>query len=323
MRLIIVLFSLVAPVQAMATPEQIDIQWQGDFSATAQFLGHARGYSGDMGVGIQEAIVHTKLVTENYKPLSASFGLGVLEKFNYETVLSPFAPIDVGLHYGWLELASSYGLRWQVGQLARITLFENAFSTRNAHIQHASINYSHSWFYPGIRAGITWGMFDSYIEMTGPDNPNASATVLGTRLNYGNGEMLFSAELSESRNAFHASWKQMIHFVKLGMIVEYSQLKDDLAWRDDNALAVAGLFEISLERNIFSFRGELFDAGNSGVYTFETAGVITATYTFKTSQQTYLRLEAVYAKSSNKIFREEGVWVADQYGTAFQMGLTF
>jgi len=311
----------------IADQTPIEVQWQADVSSSFQFLAHSRTNIGNIGTGIQDAIMHAEIRNSTLSPLKATLGFGVLEYFNYEGTLAPFSPIDIGLHYGWIEYQSSSQWRWQMGQLQNQSGLENGVSTKNAHIQFGSINNSRSFYYPGLRSAFTTGSMQVYAEISAPEIPNEIAATLGTQYeyDYDNGKLALNLTHypDEQSTYYNLSWVQNISMFSLGGVFDYIQLSDSPAWSDDEAFAIAGYLKLQLQQRYIALRGEYFDAGNTRIYGYERAGVITVTYGYNISPKAFMRFEGIYAKSSNNAFRDDKIFVDDQYGVAMQFGMRF
>ena len=302
----------------------LEIQWRGDLSSSLQYLVHSRSYAGEIGTGIQDAILHTELKSSTRGPLKATLGFGVLEQFNYESVLVPFSPIDAGVHYGWIEYQTSSNWLWQLGQLKGRAGLEQGVSTRNAHILFGAINHSRSFYYPAARVVFTKGSLQAYAELAGPEVPNAASNALGAQLDYGSGMLAFNlTNYGEESIAYNANWSQEISMLSIGGVLDYTVLNDNPAWQDDEALAIAAYLGLQLEKRYLALRGEYFDAGNTGIYGYENAGVITLTVGHSFTSNSFVRVEGFYAKSSNNVFVDNRVPIDNQYGFAIQLGMRF
>ncbi len=307
----------------LAEQTPVEVQWQGDVSSSVQFLAHSRSNIGELGIGVQDAIMHAEIKNTKSSPLKATLGFGVLEYINYEGTLAPFSPIDIGLHYGWVEYQPSSRWQWQMGQLQNRAGLEKGVSTKNSHIQFGGINNSRSFYYPGLRSVYSTGPMQVYAEISGPETPNDTGATFGSQLDYGSGKMAFNLThyLDEERTNYNLNWTQTIFGFNLGGVLDYIQLSDTPAWRNDEALAIAGYLKYQFQKQYIALRGEYFDAGNTGIYGYEKAGVITATYGFNITPQAFARFEGIYAKSSNNVFRDGNISVDDQYGVAIQIGM--
>lgn len=308
-----------------AEQSTLDVQWRGDASSSLQFLVHSRSSNSNLGGGIEDAILHAEIKDTEVKPLKAVVGVGVLEHFNYEGALSPYSPIDVGLHYGWMEYQSPSGLLWQLGQIDNKAGLERGISTHNSQIQFGSINQSRSFYYPGLRAVYNAAPMQLYAELIGPETPDDTGLALGTQIDNGNSQLgvKFTRYVDSEDTHIDLSWSQDIAMLSLGGVLDYIQLSNTPVWQDDTALAIAGYLKWHLQKKYIALRGEYFDAGNTGIYSFEKAGVITATYGVELGKSAFIRFEGVYAKSNKKVFRDDRVPVKDQYGVAMQIGMRF
>ncbi|MDH5256982.1 MAG: porin [Gammaproteobacteria bacterium] len=305
--------------------ESVEVKWQADVSSSVQFLAHSRSNIGNLGIGVQDAIMRTEIKDSKSSPLKIMLGIGVLEYISYEGTIAPFSPIDIGLHYGWLEYQLSPRWQWQMGQLENQAGFENGVSTKNSHIQFGGINHSRSFYYPGTRALYSSGAVQFYAEISGPEIPNDTGTGLGVKYDYGSGMLAGNVTqyLDEESVYYNFNWEQRVSRLTLGGVLDYIQLNKAPAWRDDQALALAGYLKLQFRKRYLALRGEYFDAGNSGVYGYEEAGVITLTYGYDITPTAFMRFEGMYAKSSNNIFQDSKVPVNDQYGIAMQIGVRF
>ena len=310
---------------ALAQNENIDLQWQGALAVAGQYLAHSSSYSGDLGLGIEEAMVHLQIDSKETPAMRARLGIGVRDEFNYTVALSPYSPVATGLQYGWIEYQRSDRRTWQMGLLKSHFGVESGFASDNPHILFGALNKTLSFFYPGLRLQLQAGDWQLYGEVSGPEVPNKSSGAGGILRHYGSNSYIKFNFLSagDERSLAELAWLHAMSASSVGAVARFIRLYDDLDWRDDDAIAAAIYYQHRWSSVSLALRQEYFDDGNSGVYGYDQANVSTLTLTYAVSKNNSLRCEATYAESVNPVFKKDHQPEKVQYGLALQYLMRF
>ncbi|MDH5230879.1 MAG: hypothetical protein OEY38_12505 [Gammaproteobacteria bacterium] len=318
-------FFLLAPIAASAKLADVDTEWRVDLASTFQFLNHTRATGENLGAGIQTALLHTQFKPIDSNRVSAHLGLGVLERFGYNAAVSPYSPIDIGLQYAWISLHRTTNWQWQIGQLQSKLRLESALSNQNNHILHSALSQSHSFYYPGVRTLFQLGTLQFYMELNGIERPHGSSWASGMQWDYrSNSFIKLNAMLTDDEILLlDLSGYQQFSWIEIGGTANLFQIYDELAWRDDEAFALAGYLKLSINKHALSLRSEFISDGNTGIYGNIKAGFITLTHSYKLNRLSTLRHEFIYSKSQNPVYRDNGQVVQDQFSFAIQLAMAF
>ncbi|RUM29529.1 MAG: hypothetical protein DSY42_06295 [Aquifex sp.] len=235
----------------------------------------------------------------------------------------------VGILWGYATLKPHPAVSIDAGVLTTNVGYELADTYSNPNITFGAVWNAQPFIYPGVRLTLSpMENVDLYVEYNQEyQSDNFAFGILGETA--GVSFALNYYDYRENKNLVDVVLGYSIANIDLGLNFDYQWLDDSAKTQgqDDSAYGVAIYFipnfDTSYGKVSLPIRLEYFNEGTSGIYYggADTGYTFTITPTIRPTSNTFVRAEAAYVTTDNKVFKNN---TKDNKTTfAFEMGFTF
>lgn len=252
-------------------------------------------------------------------------GFGILQKQGIGRIYAPLPPVDIELHYGWLEVPTYNDRHIEIGQLITRLGYESPVSYKNNHGLMGAVWSGQPNLYPGIRFNGPLASLKYYIEVTNDSTIGDASAAVGVFKEADNYRYSASYyEAIDERRMIDLMYSKQLGNIALGINLDYHALLDPVAGQDENAVGMALYVNYVDKQWHWPVRLEYIDDGNTGIYEYGSGYTVTFSPTYHYSKSQFIRAELVAAKGDRKPFRNsDGGFEENQYIATLQAGMRF
>ncbi|WP_455211595.1 outer membrane beta-barrel protein [Kaarinaea lacus] len=305
--------------------KDVNIKLEGGVSASALYFQNPGFLKRHDSYILNDAIVEILPQETNNKQFNFYAGIGVLQKQSINRINAPIPPVDIELHYGWLEVPTYKGRYIEIGQLVTKLGYESSISYKNQHVLMGAIYSAQPDMYPGIRFNGPLGTLKYYIEVTNDPTIGDASVAFGLYQQTNNDKFSISYynAISE-RDMIDLVYATKLGSFDLGVNLDYHIVKDPAPNQDEKATGVAIYLNYITQKWHWPVRYEYISEGNAGIYDYENGYTLTFSPTYRFNNTQFIRVEFLTANADGKPFRNaDGGFEDSQFIATLQAGLTF
>ena len=240
-------------------------------------------------------------------------------------IYAPTPPVELKLHYGYLEIPTRGDNSIEIGQLYTLMGYESSVSYKNKHSLLGAVNSAQPDFYSGVRFKGSFGSVKRYIEVTSDPTIGDASWALGIYQDQGDSHYSASYYVAiDERSTIDLLYASKNDNVSWALNLDYHTLKDPPAWQDENATGIAVYLSMRQQQWDWPVRLEYLSDGNTGIYGYDRGYTFTFSPTYYFSDDQYLRADFIAASADGTPFKNDnGGLEQDQWIVAVQAGMTF
>ena len=303
----------------------VNVKVEGGFSASALYFDNPGFLKRHDSYLLNDALL--ELSPEKIEDGRFQFyaGVGVLQKQGINRIYAPLPPVDLKLHYGYLEIPTRSDNSIEIGQLFTLLGYESSVSYKNKHSLLGAVNSAQPDFYSGVRFKGSIGSVKRYIEVTSDPTIGDASWALGIYQDQGDTRYSASYYVAfDERSTIDLLYASKTGDVSWAINLDYHTLEDPPAWQDENATGVAIYVSMRQQQWDWPVRLEYISDGNTGIYGYDSGYTFTFSPTFYFSDDQYLRADFITASADGTPFNNDnGGLEQDQWIVAMQAGITF
>jgi hypothetical protein len=231
-------------------------------------------------------------------------GLVPPKSFNFSN--NSFGATGIGLLWAYMTLNSEGMISLDVGLLPTNVGYEVANTYANPNITLGTVWFAQPIIYPAARINVSFGAINLYAEYN--QDGGADNFAFGSLGEIGPVSYAISYfDYENDRNIIDVVGSTSIGSIDLGVNFDYQMLDSAAPGQDQSAFGVAFYFIPNFGSLKLPVRFEYFSEGSTGIYTgaksiANTGYSLTVTPTFQISKNSYIRAEAAYLQTQEKVF---------------------